>query len=75
MERLDPDALAAHLEVALAMAPPRVLANFKSADAYHPRATAELAGYLADRLAGLQLASGSDELRPEEQRLLFDGAF
>lgn len=75
MQRLDPQILATHIEVALATAPQRTLADFKSADAYHPRATAELARHVADRLASLEFTIGGDWIDPEEQRLLFDGKF
>ena len=73
MQRLDPESLAIHLEVALATAPKRTLDNFRSADHYHPRATAELARHLADRLAGLEFSVGDDWVSPEAQHSLFNG--
>lgn len=73
MQRLDPEALAIHLEVALATAPQRTLDEFRSAERYHPRATASLARHLADRLAGLELSIGEDWVEPEAQRSLFNG--
>lgn len=73
MQRLDPEALAIHLEVALATAPQRTLDKFRSTECYHPRATAELAKHLADRLAGLEFSIGDNWVDPEAQRSLFNG--
>ena len=73
MQRLDPETLAMHLEVALATAPQRTLDDFRSAEQYHPRATARLARHLADRLAGLEFSIGDDWVDPEAQRSLFNG--
>ena len=73
MQRLDPETLAFHLEVALATAPQRTLDDFRSAERYHPRATADLARHLADSLAGLEFSIGGDWVDPEAQRSLFNG--
>lgn len=73
MQRLDPETLAIHLEVALATAPQRTLEDFRSAERYHPQATASLARHLADRLAGLDFSIGDDWVDPEAQGSLFNG--
>lgn len=73
MQRLDPEALAIHLEVALATAPQHTLEEFRTAERYHPHATAKLARHLADRLAGLEFSSGDNWVDPEAQRSLFNG--
>lgn len=73
MQRLDPETLAIHIEVALATAPQRTLDNFRSAERYHPRATADLAKHLAERLAGLDVSIGDAWVDPEAQRSLFNG--
>lgn len=73
MQRLDPETLAIHLEVALATAPQRTLDDFRSAEGYHARATADLARHLADRLAGLDFSIGNNWVDPEAQRSLFNG--
>lgn len=73
MQRLDPETLAIHLEVALATAPQRTLDNFRSAERYHPRATADLARHLAERLAGLETSIGDNWVDPAEQHSLFNG--
>jgi hypothetical protein len=71
MQRLDPETLAIHLEVALATAPQRTLDDFRSAERYHPTATANLARHLADRLAGLEFSIGADWVDPGSQPSLF----
>ena len=73
MQRLGPEILAIHLEVALATAPQRTLDDFRSAERYHPRATAQLARHLAERLAGLEFSIGDGWVEPEAQRSLFNG--
>lgn len=73
MQRLDPETLAIHLEVALATAPQRTLDNFRSAERYHPRATADLARHLAERLAGLESSIGDNWVDLAEQHSLFNG--
>lgn len=73
MQRLDPESLAIHLEVALATAPQRTLDNFRAAERYHPTATADLARHLADRLIGVEFSLGEDWVDPEAQRSLFNG--
>ena len=73
MRRLDPEALAIHIEIALSTAPARTLESFRSAECYHPRATADLARYVANRLAGLEFTTGTDWVDPEAQRSLFNG--
>jgi len=73
MQRLNPEALVIHLEVALATAPQRTLEEFRSAEGYHPHATAKLARHLADRLAGLEFSIGDGWVEPEAQRSLFNG--
>lgn len=73
MQRLDPETLAIHLEVALATAPQSTLEEFRSADRYHPHATAKLARHLANRLAGLEFSIGGYWIEPEAQRSLFNG--
>ena len=73
MTRLDADDLAIHLEVALATAPESSLESLRSADRHRPRATADLARHLANRLAGLEFAIGADWVDPEAQRSLFNG--
>ncbi len=72
MQRIDPETLAIHLEVALATAPQRTLDSFRSTE-YDPRATAELARHLADRLSGLEFSIGDDWVSPEAQHSLFNG--
>lgn len=73
MQRIDPDTLAIHLEVALATARQRTLEEFRSTEGYHPRATAKLARHLADRLADLEFSIGESWVEPEAQRSLFNG--
>jgi hypothetical protein len=73
MQRLDPEALVIHLELALATAPQRTLDEFRSFQGYHPRATTELARHLASRLAGLDISIGENWVDPEAQRSLFNG--
>jgi len=73
MQRLDAETLVIHLEVALATAPQRTLDDFRATDGYHPRATTELARYLASRLAGLDISIGEKWGDPEAQRSLFNG--
>jgi hypothetical protein len=73
MQRLDAETLAIHIEVALATAPQRTLDDFRSAERYHPHATANLARHLANRLSGLEFAIGDDWVDPEAQRSLFNG--
>lgn len=75
MQRLDPETLTAHLEVALATAPQRTLENFRSSDAYDARASADLARHLAEQLARLEFTIGADWADPHEQQLLFNGKF
>ena len=53
--------------------PEAALNNFRSSEPYHPRATADLARHLAERLAGLDFTIGSDWVDPEAQRPLFNG--
>jgi len=73
MHRLDAETLAIHLEVALATAPQRTLDEFRGSGRYHSRTTADLARYLADRLAGLEFTVGKNWVDPEAQRSLFNG--
>ena len=73
MQRLDPETLVIHLELALATAPQRTLDDFRSVDGYRPRATIELARHLASRLAGLDISIGEKWVDPEAQRSLFNG--
>ena len=57
MLRIDPNALADHLEVALTVAPAATLAKLHEADSPCRRAaTAELARHLADRLECFDIA-------------------
>jgi hypothetical protein len=72
MPRLDAESLAIHLEVALATAPRQTLDRFRSSDRCHSPATTDLARYLADRMAGLELP-GEDQAVAEGQPSLFDG--
>lgn len=73
MQRLDPEALVIHLELALATAPQRTLDDFRSFESCHPRATTELARHLASRLAGLDIRTGDNWVDPAAQRSLFNG--
>ena len=61
MTRIDPDALATHLEVALSCAPTGTLAGLQDTDSQRRRrATYTLAQHLADRLGCFEITGGSD---------------
>lgn len=61
MTRIDPDALATHLEVALACAPTGTLSGLQDTDSQRRRrATYTLAQHLADRLGCFEITSGED---------------
>ena len=61
MTRIDPDALATHLEVALTCAPTGTLAALQDADSQRRRrATYTLAQHIADRLGCFEITSGGD---------------
>ena len=61
MTRIDPDALATHLEVALTCAPPGTLAALQDTDSQRRRrATYTLAQHIADRLGCFEITSGGD---------------
>lgn len=60
MTRIDPDALATHLEVALACAPLGTLAALQDGDSQcRRRATFSLAQHLADRLGCFEITGSS----------------
>ena len=59
MTRIDTDALATHLEVALTCAPPETLTALQDTDSYQRRrATFNLAQHLADRLGCFEVTGG-----------------
>lgn len=60
MTRIDPDALAMHIEVAITCAPVDTLAALQDTDSYRRRrATFTLAHHLADRLGCFEI-TGND---------------
>ena len=61
MTRIDPDALATHLEVALTCAPTGTLSALHDTDSpSRRRVTYTLAQHLADRFGCFEITSGSD---------------
>ena len=61
MTRINPDALATHLEVALTCAPAGTLAALQETDSQRRRrATYTLAQHLADRLGCFEITDGGD---------------
>lgn len=61
MTRINPDALATHLEVALSCAPTGTLAGLQDTDSQRRRrATYTLAQHLADRLGCFEITGGGD---------------
>jgi hypothetical protein len=73
MERIDPDALATHLQVALTCAPQDTLTALQDTDSHRRRrATFNLAQHLADRLGCFEITSGGLGGDAGRQGLLFD---
>lgn len=73
MERIDPDTLATHLEVALACAPDDTLALLSDVDSLKRRkATLKLAEWLADRLSFAELTAR--DMLVMDQPVLFTDA-
>jgi hypothetical protein len=72
MTRIDPDALATHLEVALACAPLDTLAALQDGDSQRRRrATFSLAQHLADRLGCFEITGDGNGSDTAQQASLF----
>lgn len=72
MTRIDPDALAMHLEVALSCAPVETFAALQDTDRQRRRrATYTLAQYLADRLGCFEITGGGIGGDDPQQASLF----
>lgn len=72
MTRIDPDALATHIEVALTCAPLDTLAALQDSDSQRRRrATFTLAQHLADRLGCFEISGAGLGGDANQQALLF----
>ena len=72
MIRIDPDALATHLQVALTCAPLDTLAALQDVDSQRRRRAAfSIAQHLADRLGCFEITSDGLGGDPAQQALLF----
>lgn len=73
MNRIDPQSLAIHLEVALACAAPELLDKLKAADnLQRRRATSRLAQHLADRLQHFEIISNDIGNAQDNPQLCFE---
>lgn len=72
MTRIDPDALATHIEVALTCAPTDTLTALQDSDSQRRRrATFVLAQHLADRLGCFEISGSDLGFDPRQQASLF----